>query len=641
MLEPYVKKELIVKLNKKKTTRSIMQSNENVQGISQARHFRQRIFFIINTCMAYLFWILVCITSAEAQAQNVINIEQVNKAWARFLLCDFSQPEDVDAASWEQTTTYINNQIKSFENQRNAPQSAHFKVNAYGTQFEQINMVYGVVAVWTPEKRSEVLEKNLAKLGLQFADENFIDFESNKPIPARLAKKIIAPVKINVYLMDKPLSSLGFNNITGGTTLVCTTESASEKEIIDTTGFPSARTLQIRLYKDGLEDTLVNQIIEKGGKDIKQVIAGSSVLNLEQVKALYSTGDFAIIDALIGNSKILLSAEQIDTILNKPVQYNRLKLISNHFMQLNSAQISKLKQSDNLHLRDVIVMKEGGQHALNTLNQYFSTSRKDEEIRWLLSYSTLDDAMVDLILNKGSNEIRQRLTLDSKYPYNKSQIERILQDTSSGVQIGLLRRKDIPITDAQIDRGLKLKDLSLTFWYKQRMTVPTPEQIEFGLTHQDIPTRRGWAFEKKFRVTQQQAIRGLEDSDSIVRGAFLKRAEVMPLSKHLDACTVDPDISLRFTCVESATYMLTQWRFERIAFDANSNVLRGYLKVHKKQAIDLEPFFLHALANAPDNVLIKIANNSAMLYTEKMLRQAKSHPSPFVSLYFKNHKSEL
>lgn len=613
--------------------------NGNAYDLHQIAPLVQSMLLRVKPCIAYLFWAFVCITSAQVQAQHAVNMEQVNKAWARFLLCDFSQPEDVDAASWEQTINYINNQTKLFKSQKDGPQSSHFKVDAYGTQFEQINMLFGNVVVWTPEKRGEVLEKNLAKLGLKFADGSYDDSGSNKSMPARLAKKSMP--KINVYILDKPLSSWGFNNISGGTTLVCTTESADEQEIVEATGFPSAHALQIRLYKEELEDTLVNQIVQKGGKDIKEVIAGSSTLNKSQVEALFSTSDVVIINALIGNKKLVLSAEQIDTILNNPMQYDRLKLISHHFMQLNPTQISMLNQSDNMQLRDAIAMKQGGEKALNTLNQYFTTNRKDEEIRWLLSFSNLDDVMVDLILSKGSEEVRQRLTSDSNYSYNQSQIERILQDTSSGVQIGLLRRKDVVLTEAQIERGLKLDDRGMVSRYIDRLTKPTHEQLEYGLTHKNPSIRWQWAYEKRFQITEQQALRGLEDGDLKVRSVFLKRPDVTPSDKHLDACTVEPDFSSRYDCIQLASYTLTQWRFERIALDDNPNVLRGYLRAHKKQAKDLEPFFLHALANAPDDVLIQIANSKSLIYTEKMLQRAKSHSSPFVRLYFKNHKSAL
>jgi hypothetical protein len=595
-----------------------------------------RILVVTSTYAAFLFGVLMSITTA--QAQNTVNMEQVNKAWARFLICDFSQPDDVEAASWEQTTNYINNQIKSFNNQEQGAKSTHFQIDAYGTQFQQIAMVFGVVAVWTPENKTKVLENNLAKLGLQFTDGEFIDFESNKPISGRLAKRINPPAKTNIYIFDKPLSSLGFKNLSYGTSIVCVTEPASEQEILEMTGFPSAKTLSIRLYKEALEDTLINQIIQKGGKDLKQVIAEHSALNQAQIEALYGSGDVEIVNALLSNPKITLSTEQIDKIVKGPAQYDRFKLISTHFLQLNPSQIALLKQSSNAQMNDAIAMKQGGHDALNVLNRYFSSNKNDDEISWLLSYGTFDDAIVDLILNKGSTGVRERLTMDSNYPYNQSQVERILQDRSPSVQIGLLRRKDVHLTEVQIDRGLKLDDSSLTFWYQQRMTIPTPEQIDSGLTNQDIPTRRSWAFEKKFRVTHQQAMRGLEDPDSIVRGAFLKRSEVIPEGKHLDACTVDPDISLRFICVENATYTLTQWRFERIALDRNPNVLRGYMRAHKKHSKDLEPFFLHALSSASDDILMQIANNSAMLYTENMLQKAKSHPSPFVRMYFKNHK---
>lgn len=218
--------------------------------------------------------------------------------------------------------------------------------------------------------------------------------------------------------------------------------------------------------------------------------------------------------------------------------------------------------------------------------------------------------------------MRRDLTIGSAFNYNAAQKERILQDPDHSVQIGLLRRKDVQFTDAQVARGINHPDEDLAFSYQQvKGYVPTAEQIEIGLTSSNAPTRAGWALNESITITSSQAQRGLADTAGYIVAIFLERADIVLTETNRDACTVHPEVTVRFACVRRANYTLTQKRFEQIASDSNSNVLRFFLERKNVPTVDLNPYFEKSLRSALESTLLAMAANNALPLTKEQLKR--------------------
>jgi hypothetical protein len=344
---------------------------------------------------------------------------------------------------------------------------------------------------------------------------------------------------------------------------------------------------------------------------------------------------------LLENKNAALSVQQIDQIIRAGEKGELLVLISTRYDTLNAQQREQLATQPVA--APYMTVRAGDREAVRLLTKLIKDGDDGQFSEMLSFFPALNNEMVYLILRSGTPKMRSNLTMSSAFNYNAEQKELILQDPDRSVQIGLLRRKDVQFTDAQMVRGINHRDRNLAFWYRQvQGYAATVEQIETGLTASDAPTRAGWALDKRISITRSQAQRGLADPLAYIVVAFLQRADVALTEANLDACTAHPDVSVRFACVQRADYSLTQKRFEQIATDRNSNVLRFFLERKNVPPVDVSPFVDDALRTASEDVLLAMAANEALpLTTEQIMLALAASASPRVKQAFARRKPAM
>jgi hypothetical protein len=488
--------------------------------------------------------------------------------------------------------------------------------SAFGVHFTEVNVAVAFSA-WSPTGNRDDLAKALRARGFTLVDES-IEINRGHPQPALTSAKITTDEKQQLLLLEGKLNS-GENSPRKGVSLTCVPTSPTDAEVQAATGLPSTRSILRKLsINEKLSKDIVDQLIERGGPQAVQALTRYQWLDADQVEALLASKLPTVRVGLLRNRNAALSVQQIDQIIRAGEKRELLVLISTRYDTLNAQQREQLARQPVA--APYMTVRAGDGAAVKLLTKLIKDGDDGQFPEMLSFFPALNDEVVYLILRSGTPKMRRNLTMSSAFNYNAEQKELILQDPDRDVQIGLLRRKDVQLTDAQVARGINHRDVNLAFWYRQvKGYVPTAEQIEIGLMASDASTRAGWAFDERISITQLQAQRGLADPSTTVVIAILRRADIALTEANLDACTAHSDVSVRFACVRRADYTLTQKRFEQIATDTNSNVLRFFLERKNVPPIDVNPFLDEALRTASEDVLLAMAANQALLLTAEQI----------------------
>jgi hypothetical protein len=489
-----------------------------------------------------------------------------------------------------------------------------------GVRFTEMNAVIGPSA-WSPTGSAIVLANALSARGFHFTTEN-VDSGRGQTQPVLISKKINTDEKQQVMLLNGKL--LGKENSQEGFSVMCVHEAVTEDEVQAALGLPSTKRLWRMLStKEKVPKEVVGQVILRGGPDAVQALTSYAWLDSDQVTALMSSKLPGVRVGLLKNMKTTLSTQQIDAIIRGAEMGDLLVLIAKRYAALTAEQRRELERKPET--APYMTLKAGGAGAVELLARRIKDVDAEQFARLLPFLPTLTPEVVDLILSSGTLAMRRNLTMNSAFDYSDEQKERILQDSDPDVQIGLLRRKDVRLTDAQVARGINHRDPKLSFWYQRIDSyTPTAEQIEIGLTAADSPTRYGWAQDKRVSLTPKQVQRGLADSSANVVGGFLLRSDIALTEANFDACTAHPDIFVRFACVSRADYTLTQKRFAQMVGDENSNVLRSFLQRKGVPPVDLDPFVREAFRHAPEDLLLAMAANRALPLTKEQIQNIPS-----------------
>jgi hypothetical protein len=396
----------------------------------------------------------------------------------------------------------------------------------------------------------------------------------------------------------------------GGATLLCIAGKPSNADVERVYGTPSLTDLQSVLRGGEKRDKAwYDNIIDKGQPVLQEAVAGYTGLEAGQVQRLLALRNENVAATLLHNEGVQLSVAQIDALI--ALRQPRVLYIlstSKAFRNLTPEQQAALRSIDAT--RQDAVLRSGGPQAVALLRSLIQ-SGKEDSLHYFVWTDPMSPEMVDSILQLGTPALRSHLAMNSQFMYSPAQIERMLTDPVRDVVVGVLRRNEIDITREQYDRGIDTAPPDVAFWYRSKdRFVPTPAQIEAGLTAAEASTRRGWAMDLRYTPTPAQTRRAMQD-DAIVT-SFLGRRDVIISDAEFEACTTATDVGVRFACVSRPDYPLTQARFEAIASDWNSNVLRFFLERKGVERPDLDPFIRQALVSAKVDVLLSMAANSAL-----------------------------
>jgi hypothetical protein len=581
----------------------------------------------------------LCLVSAVGTAQEISAVLpwsspnykptqlQTNQFLSGLLLCDMSGAS-ISAnsdAERDAVRNYIGERLLTSNTNNNAPPFVSF--SALGVNFTTIFVggggdgaaasegAFAWSATGTVDEVTQALRAHEIRLIAEKTDMGRGQLEA-----VLGSSKVTTDLK-QQWIVAKGEIFVSKNAKMSGVTLACITSSPTDAEVHAATGLPSTNGILKKINAgEKIPKDVIDQVIQRGGPRAVEALAGYQWLDADQVVALLASKLPPARQRLLRNKNATLSAQHIDQIIQMDTQHDLLVLIASRYDVLNTSQREKLIQRSSTE--PYMIMREGNRAAIDLLSKLIKDGDGGRFSSMLRYFPALNNEVVNLILQSGTPKMRSDLTMNSAFIYNAEQKETILQDTDRKVQIGLLRRKDVQLTDAQVARGINHPDKDLAFWYQQvKGYAPTAEQIEIGLTSTDARTRAGWAANHSIEITSLQAQRGLADTVGYIVAIFLNRADLVLTEANRDACTVHPEVTVRFACVKRADYTLTQKRFEQLATDRNANVLRFFLERKDVPAVDLNPFFEEALRNASESALLAMAVNSALPLTAEQLKR--------------------
>jgi len=550
---------------------------------------------------------------------------QINQFLSGLLFCDI-EGDSISAMSESERYAVLNYIQKKILTNSGNDGPPRISFSTFGVNFTTINVggggdVGGAFSfAWSATGNVDELANALRAQGFQLISEN-LNFGGGQLQPVLTATKVTTLQK-QQWIVSKGEIFTGKKSAElSGVTLACTTSVPTDAEAQAATGLPSTRSI-LRKVSAGekIPKDVIDQFIQRGWPNAVQSLAGYQWLDADQIAALLANNLPKVRQRLLNNKDAMLTNVQIDKIIHADEQHDLLVLISSRYAALNATQREQLAQRPST--APYMTVRAGDVAAVELLTELIKEGDGGQFALMLSYFPALNNSVVNLILHSGTPEMRSNLTRNSAFTYNAEQKEAILQDPDRNVQIGLLRRKDVQLTDAQVARGINHPDKDLAFLYRQgKSYVPTAEEIETGLTTLDAGVRARLAQNERIAITPLQAQRGLADSYGDIVAMFLKRADVVLSEDNRDACTVHPEYIVRFACVRRPDFTLTQKRFEQIATDKNSNVLRFFLERKNIPPVDFNPFFEEALHNASESALLAMAANTALPLTEEQLKR--------------------
>lgn len=561
---------------------------------------------------------LSAVVSAAGAANGSVPAEppptapEIEAAITSLLMCSFEQADGKDYAIYSRVINHLREKKKASSNDDGGLGGAPF--HALNVNFAEVFFTgWDSSAIgwgWSADGVVERLENTLKQRGVVLRPQAAPGLVSSLE-NVRGFVQITPTRKRSLYIFPGQFlfGSTGAPSVNpGGASVLCTLETPTNAEVERELGVPSLAEVRRILGSGQPEKSWLDKIINNGDPGLLAAIADYRLLDADQVTKLLSSANPEVVSRLIANSQIQLSSAQVDRLIAAGMPAVLRSLVTNKFRSLTPEQQAVLRESP-ITRRDA-TLRSGGPAALSLLREMLE---KDDEsgLNRFVWTDALSVEMVDTVLKFGSPSMRKHLAMNSKFMYTPEQIETMLTDAEEGVAMGVLRRRDLIITRAQFDRGINSTSPQLVFWYHGRNEFsPTAMQVEEGLTASHVPTRRGWAFDTRYAPTPEQTRRALKDRE--IAAAFLGRKDITLTAGEFDACTTSTDTNVRFACVKRADYPLTQSRFEAMATDRNSNVLRFFLQRKETTPPDLDVYIKSALANAPPDVLVAMAGNSAL-----------------------------
>jgi hypothetical protein len=534
---------------------------------------------------------------------------QIERAITSMLLCDWM---DTDAAN--STVRQENQAVMDYiEQQRsaNAPNDGRLegRFTALGVTFDEIDLFAGQGGAfamgWTTTGSMETIAAALKQRGLMLKPKTMPvgrvrtvqALQSISITPNRQITVVVAPGRgsfaPNVWEPE-------------GVTLSCSLTGPSEEQTEKAIGVPTTLAIQGVVQKgERKPKEWVDNIIAKGFAETIEAVSGYLWLEASQVNILLGRNQPEVDKRLAYNKGISLSPEQIQMLLDRNNAEVLRALVQGRIDALSAEQRTKLKA--NPATQEAVLLRSSPAEALLAFERIVNSGDRNRVNSAMYALPNVSNEMVDLLIDKGTPDMRYDLSMQSKHAYTPQQVDKLLRDPNPSVKVGVLRRDEVPITRQQYDAGINHTGSSLAFWYRAREEhMPSAAQIELGLTSPDAPTRRGWVFDKRVTLTEAQTRRALNDPSLFV--PVLARPEVKLTEQDFDRCTVHQEVEIRFACVSRADYPLTQARFETIVADWNTNVLRNLLDRQLTTPVDYGPYIARALDTASERWCWPLAN---------------------------------
>jgi hypothetical protein len=567
---------------------------------------------------------------------------QIERAITSLLLCDWMDKKP-QAVAQQQETQAVLDYIHS-QRDPNAQDDGRLqgRFQALGVTFDAVDLFAGQGGAfamgWTTQGSMQTIAKALEQRGYTLVPKSLpvgrlrtvAGFEAVSITPSRQISVVLSPGR----------GSFAPNSWEPeGVTLSCGLTSPSAEHTEKAIGVPTTLAIQGVVQKgERKPKEWVDNIIAKGFAETIEAVSGYRWLEASQVNTLLGRNQPTVDKRLAYNKGISLSPEQIQMLLDRNNAEVLRALVQGRIDALSAEQRTKLKA--NPATQEAVLLRSSPAEALLAFERIVNSGDRNRVNSAMYALPNVSNEMVDLLIDKGTPDMRYDLSMQSKHAYTPQQVDKLLRDPNPSVKVGVLRRDEVPITRQQYDAGINHTDSSLAFWYRAREEhMPSAAQIELGLTSPDAPTRAGWIFDKRVTLTEAQTKRALNDPSLFV--PVLARPEVKLTEQDFDRCTVHQEVEIRFACVSRADYPLTQTRFEAIVADWNTNVLRNLLDRQLTTPVDYGPYIAQALDTASEKVVLAIGKFDALPVSDELIRKAAGSRSAAVRQAFCSRKPAL
>lgn len=589
-------------------------------------------------------WLLLWTSQAiAAQALPQPSQVQIDSVLQQLLLCQQVGGHPDDNTTINQVLDHVNALADAASDGQGRVRISY---KVLGTRFHLFTMLghdrESIMVGWSPNGRVAALAARLRGMGMALVPYNHTEDPSelikDASVQGHQLRRITPDGQSRILL----LSGLRWPTETSGNgegmALLCEHTQVTDEQVQAALGMPSTQSVRQVVGSGTLKPReWADRVISSGHPSLLEVVSSYRWLQPDQVERLFATNQPVVDIALVKNNAVVFTQAQVDILLARQHGSTLRKLVEKRYEVLTSEQRTVLEKHPATALR--MTLRAGGQPALALLQMYLMENDIQQIRRTFNAMNNPSSEAIDLVLKHGSPKVRGWMAMEIKSTYTPQQIEAMLTDPEPDVQIGVLRRYELPITDAQYQRGIKHAHPKIAFWYLNRQEhLPSDEAIELGLNSPRESTRRGWVLDNRYKMTPQQIERVWQQP--ALRGALLGRPDWTISAARADECTVDPEVTIRFSCVKRPDYTLTHDRFKWIVLDWNQNVL-SELMHRKSGAPDVAPFIEHAIDHANNLVLLRIARARDLHISEAQVQRAQRHPNPEVRAAFCKRQPQI
>lgn len=421
---------------------------------------------------------------------------------------------------------------------------------------------------------------------------------------------------LNFIVLDK-FGGLDESRAAPGVSVLCFSEITNDENIKKLGLVPLAEIEAALTSNEAKPAAWADGIIASKSLMRMRRLATHLRLTAPQISALLASADRDVVAQLIANKSVLFTPAQLDALIKSPDHVDSVAL--NRQPQLSAAQNTAVSARASQQTKDWLVLRKRDSQAAARLMQIIDQGNQQTIMGALFQFGIPSEQHVDRLLQSRDVELRRALTMNIKFTPTPPQLEQILNDPDATVRIGLLRRDDVAIPAALVSLGINHPDKQLQFWYAARKDyVPGAAEVETGLTSIDVPERRGWLMRKNITLTQTQIDRAFASRDT--RSFVAARPDVKLSAEQIEDCITDDDYTVRDTCVRRADFEINPERFAKLMRDTNPNIPETLARESKNRKVDLTPFVNQALASGSEDLAVAIGKTRALDITDAQLK---------------------
>ena len=437
-------------------------------------------------------------------------------------------------------------------------------------------------------------------------------------------------VTVNFIVLDK-FGGLDATKTAPGITVMCFSEKTSAENAKKLGVIPLTEIQAVLKTGETKPTTWADSIIASGSMQRLRLLAAYSQLTSQQINALLVAADREVVGQMIINKAVLLTPQQLDALANNPEHIDSLAL--HRFAQLDAPQSAKVMARVSAQTKDMLILRKRDAQADARLMQIISVGNQQTIIAAVSQYGMPSQQHIDRLLSSPDALLRRAAILNIKFAPTPEQLLRIFNDTDAGVRIGMLRRDDVTLSPSLILLAIDHPDKNVQTAYQGRLDyVATTAEIETGLSDADAPKRRGWLMRKNITLTQAQVDRAFNARDT--RSFVAARQDIKLTAEQIERCITDDDYSVRDTCVRRPDFEVNPARFVTLMRDKNPNIPETLARESKKRNVDLAPFVDQALAAGDVELVIAISKTRALDITDAQFKAAVALNVPAVRTAF-------